>query len=165
MKFARAVILLATLFIAACASVAPPAPADDVRISLTRTRCFGFCPDYTVTIASDGEVTYEGRGFVAVTGVQHAQIPREDVSRLLARFDAIGFTSLRDEYSARATDLPTYTLSLTRNGRTKSVRDYGGAMAGMPEAVRALQDEVDRVADTARWVTRNGEPVRDPPKN
>lgn len=156
----------AALALAACAPVEapPPQPSDDVRITLSRGVCFGFCPDYTVTVTGAGEIIYNGRSFVAVTGEQHATVPRTDVAALLARFDAIQFESLRDEYRAEVTDLPTYTLTLERAGRRKTVLDYGGGMVGMPEAVRALQDEVDRVAGTARWVRRNGEPVTTPPK-
>jgi hypothetical protein len=78
----------------------------------------------------------------------------------LARFDAIGFDGLQNEHRGQMTDLPTTTITLTRNGRTKSVLDYGGFSAGMPQAVRDLQDEIDRVAGTSRWVLRNGQPVR-----
>lgn len=159
----------AALTLAACATAPAPAqpspPPQDLRITLTRDVCFGFCPAYTVTIAGDGEVAYEGRAFVAVTGRQQGEVSRDEVAALLARFDAIGFDSLRDEYRAEVTDLPTFTLTLERNGRRKTVLDYGGSMAGMPDAVRALQDEVDRVAGTARWVRRaDGSPVTTPPK-
>lgn len=139
-------------------------PSDDVRITLSRDACFGFCPAYTVTITGAGDVVYNGRSFVAVTGEQRGHVSRDDVAALLTRFDAVGFQSLRDEYRANVTDLPTYTLTLERNGITKTVLDYGGGMVGMPDAVHALQDEVDRVAGTERWVRRNGQPVTTPPK-
>lgn len=159
----RSVFALITAFaLAACASPsAPPTQDGPVRITLERGVCFGFCPDYSVSITGDGQVSYEGRRFVNVGGRQTATIPAADVQRLLARFDAAGFNNLRDEYRAEVTDLPTYVITLERNGRTKRVLDYGGVMAGMPEAVRDLQDEIDRTANTARWVLRNGQPVRE----
>lgn len=140
------------------------AMSDPVVISLARSGCYGFCPVYTVRITGEGDVTYVGQRFVNVVGEQHASVPREAVRALVARFDAAGFEGLRDSYEARVTDLPTYTLSLERDGRRKTVSDYGGLSAGMPEAVRALQQEVDRVAGTERWVLRNGEPVRTAPE-
>ena len=162
----RIVSMLAGLFAAisllACAPVEAPGPevAGDVRITLTRSVCFGFCPDYTVTITGAGDVTYSGRRFVNLTGEQQATVPAGDVARLVRRFEAARFDDLRDEYLAQVTDLPTYTLTFERNGRRKTVVDYGGSFVGMPQAVRDLQDEVDRVAGTSRWVLRNGEPVR-----
>lgn len=137
---------------------------NDVEITLTRGVCFGFCPDYTVTINGDGRVRYEGRRFVNVVGERTATIPREDVANLVRRFDEIGFDRLRDAYRAQVTDLPTYRVSITREGRTKTVVDYGGPSAGMPRSVRDLQDEIDRVAQTAQWVLRDGQPVRERPQ-
>lgn len=154
--------LVATLALACCATAPTPENAGPVEIQLERTPCYGFCPDYTVTIHGDGHVLYEGRRFVNVRGEQTAQISPADVRALLVRFDAIGFDDLQNEYRAHVTDLPTTTITLTRNGRSKSVLDYGGAGAGMPEAVRALQTEIDRLAGTARWVLRGGQPVRQP---
>lgn len=164
MNLRRALIaFFGALAITACAPVANSASeGGPVMITLQRTVCFGFCPAYTVSISGDGAVVYNGERFVNVTGEQRAQIPAADVQRLIARFDKIGFDRLRDEYRANVTDLPTYTVTLTRNGRTKRVVDYGGMSAGMPESVRQLQDEIDRTANTARWVLRDGQPVRSP---
>lgn len=155
--------LVAALALGACASAAPaptPENAGPVEISMTRTPCFGFCPDYTVTISGDGGVLYEGRRFVNVVGERRAQISPAQVQALLARFDAIGFDNLENEYRAGVTDLPSTTIQLVRNGRTKSVLDYGGTGAGMPESVRELQAEIDRASGAAQWVLRDGQPVR-----
>jgi hypothetical protein len=165
MKFRRAlVVLFGGLALASCAPVDTAADQTPTTITLTRGVCFGTCPDYTVTIASDGEVTYVGRRFVNVVGEQHATVAAADVARLLTRFDDIGFTQLRDEYRAQVTDLPTYIIVHERNGQRKTVLDYGGVSAGMPRAVRDLQNEIDRVANTGRWVLRDGQPVRPPPE-
>ena len=167
MNLARAIgAVVMGLVLAACAPVAAPAQTEaPVEITLNRTPCFGFCPDYTVTISEDGQVRYEGRNFVNALGARTASIPREDVAALLARFDAIGFAQLRDEYRGRMTDLPTTTITLTRDGHRKAVVDYGGTSVGMPQAVRELQAEIDRVARTGQWVLRDGQPVRDRPQH
>lgn len=157
------VTLAAAMAVTACALVtAPPADTGPVTITMQRTVCFGFCPAYTVSITGAGQITYTGERFVNVVGRQTATIAREDVDRLLRRFDAIGFENLRDEYRANVTDLPTTTVTLERNGRRKVVVDYGGVGAGMPESVRELQQEIDRVANTSQWVLRDGQPVRTP---
>lgn len=157
--------LVAAIALVACAPVEAPAQEAPVEITLQRTVCYGFCPDYNVSISGDGAVRYEGRSFVDAVGARTATIPRADVERLLARFDEIGFDQLRDEYRGQMTDLPTTTITLTRNGQTKRLVDYGGTSAGMPRTVRDLQAEIDRVAGTAQWVLRNGQPVRDRPQH
>ncbi len=150
--------------LASCAPVEAPAQEAPVEITLRRTVCYGFCPAYTVTITGEGEVRYIGERFVNVVGPASATIPREDVARLLARFDEIGFDQLRDTYRGSMTDLPTTTITLVREGRRKVLVDYGGTSVGMPRAVRELQAEIDRVAGTAQWVLRDGQPVRDRPQ-
>jgi hypothetical protein len=152
--------VIGALALSACAPVETPAAEGPAMITMTRSMCFGFCPAYRVTISSDGEVTYVGERFVDAVGERRATIPRADVERLLQRFDEVRFDQLRDAYRAEVTDLPTYTITLERNGRTKTVVDYGGLSAGMPRAVRDLQDEIDHVANTGQWVLRNGQPVR-----
>jgi len=162
------IALFGAAVLVACAPVDAPAEQptmSNVEIRLNRGVCFGFCPDYTVTINGEGQVRYEGRRFVNVRGERTATIPREDVARLVARFDEIGFDRLNDAYRAQVSDLPSYTVTLTRDGRTKTVVDYGGTGTGMPASVRALQDEIDRVAGTAQWVLRDGQPVRDRPEH
>lgn len=164
----RFLIAFGAAALLACAPVNSPAETPPVNspaeITLVRTLCFGFCPDYTVTLTGDGQVRYEGRRFVNEVGIRTATVPREDVARLLERFDAIGFERLNDEYRGQMTDLPTTTVTLVRNGRRKTVVDYGGVSAGMPREMRELQREIDRVAQTAQWVLRDGQPVRDRPE-
>lgn len=156
--------VLAAIVLASCAPVEAPAQEAPVEITLRRTVCYGFCPAYTVTISGAGEVRYVGERFVNVVGPANDTIPREDVERLLARFDEIGFDRLRDEYRGQMTDLPTTTITLVRDGRRKVLVDYGGTSVGMPRAVRDLQAEIDRVAGTAQWVLRDGQPVRERPE-
>ncbi len=159
------IAMFGAIALAACAPVQSAAQEGPAVITLSRTVCFGFCPAYRVTISSDGQVTYVGEAFVNVRGEQRATIPAADVQRLLARFDEIGFEQLNDEYRSAATDMPTYTITLERDGRRKRVVDYGGPGVGMPASVRELQAEIDRVANTARWVLRDGQPVRDRPEH
>ena len=154
---------LGAIVLSACAPTTTTAE-EPVSITLTRSVCFGFCPAYRVTITGAGEVAYAGERFVNVVGERRATIPRADVEALLRRFDEIGSMNLRDAYRAQVTDLPTYTITLERNGRRKTVLDYGGVGAGMPRSVRDLENEIDRVANTGQWVLRNGQPVGGEPE-
>jgi hypothetical protein len=128
--------------------------AGPVSITLERTACFGACPIYSVSIDGAGAVTYTGQRFVSVIGERRGQASRADVEALLQAFDAAQFQSLQSEYRAHITDQPSQIITLTRNGATKRVLDYAGTAAGMPEAVRRLEQEIDRVANTAQWVGR-----------
>lgn len=162
--------LFAVVSTAGCASFPDVADRESVRISLTRTACFGTCPAYTVQIRGDGLVSYAGQAHVAVTGRHVDRISDETVSRLIEMFRVAEFFSLRDEYVGNRTDHPRYEVSFTGSGRTKRVIDYIGKEGGMPESVTMLEDAIDRLAGTAKWVqgtpelvdalTRSGIPFR-----
>jgi hypothetical protein len=121
---------------------------SDALIKLERTRCFGQCPAYWVTIEADGRVIYEGRDFVRVKGRQTARISPGAVAALLETAERIGFFNLNDAYRARVTDNPTTFVTITRAGRTKTIEDYVSA----PAAVKDLESKIDEAAGTRRWV-------------
>ena len=121
---------------------------EDVTISLERTSCFGFCPDYAVTVFGNGTVVYEGRNFVAVEGIQRGQISQGDVRELVDEFYDARFFNMHDRYEQSVTDLPSQTTSITIDGKTKSVYRYGFE----PERLAMLEDKIDEIAQTEKWV-------------
>ncbi|HLG37531.1 MAG TPA: DUF6438 domain-containing protein [Nitrososphaera sp.] len=135
--------------------IPPPESIENAEITLDRTACFGSCPDYSLTIYGNGTVIYEGRNFVAVTGKQSATIPEQDVRNLVGYFYDINYFSLRDEYTAQVTDLPTTTTSIRIDGRFKQVINYYGA----PEELALLEARIDEVAKSERWV--DAQPIVD----
>ena len=130
-----------------------PTPArsgdiGDVVITLERTRCFGTCPVYRLTIYGDGKVVYQGEDFVKVKGTQTAHMVREKVEGLVNEFDKVRFFSLQDRYTGSVTDLPTTITSITIHGKTKTVRNYFGA----PKELIALEEKIDETTHSKQWV-------------
>src|SRR6266545_3806614 len=114
----KRISIVAILSLIVCsASIAKPilvAPkATDDLITLERTACFGTCPIYTVSIASDGTVSFQGRQYTkakAATG----KISRKAFRRLVREFEKINYFSLPDEFAPGTkvcpqmiTDLPS----------------------------------------------------------
>jgi uncharacterized protein DUF6438 len=122
----------------------PPQSVENVVITLERTPCFGSCPDYSLTVYGNGTVIYDGRNFVAVTGRQSSTISQDNVHELVTMFYAMGYFSIKDEYSAPVTDLPTTTTSIAIDGRYKHVVNYYGA----PEKLIDLENKIDEIART-----------------
>jgi hypothetical protein len=166
----RAIVLLAMIASVSSANATMPSASADagpsafpsvrdfqsVRITLKRSLCFGTCPFYSIEIRGTGNVLYRGSDCVALRGEKADTIPVKRVRKLVAAFERAEFFALRDSYRSRVTDIPTFTLSLSLDGKQKSVEDYGGTMVGMPDTVRALEDAVDRAASTERWVYEGG---------
>jgi hypothetical protein len=148
-----------------------PATFDytNFKATLQRTACFGSCPDYEVTILGTGQVQFDPdprqandeagihRAFSPDSGMlvplkNVDNIDRAKVNRLIAAIYKTNFFKLKNSYEAGITDSPTYVVTVTMNGKAKTVTDYVGKMAGMPETVSALEDLIDEVAGTSRWI-------------
>ena len=132
---------------------APVIRADsEIEITLSRSGCYGSCPQYSVTLHGDGGVVFDGGGFVVAGGKHTDHLDPAQVKELAAKFLEADFYSMDDEYTASVTDNPSYQVSISIDGRTKKVLDYVGQWTGMPAAISDLEDEVDTVARTARWI-------------
>lgn len=154
----------------------PVAPLSDFEITLERSACYGSCPDYRVSISGDGRVRYSSRESrfsvsaadvhlvyngtnVLLLGPYESQVDTKSVGALVAKFRAAHFVGMRSEYVAAVTDSPTYALTLRAGKMEKRVTDYVGRSAGMPAIVKALEDAVDTLAGSERWVRGNEESV------
>jgi hypothetical protein len=129
-------------------------------ITLERGACFGTCPIYKVSIASDGTVMFEGFNYTKTKGKATARIKRQDFQKLVKEFEKIKYFSLDDKYvpgeancGPSATDMPYVKSSIQLKGKAKSVSHYQGCFGS--EVVRslfALDRRIDEVAGTAKWI-------------
>lgn len=133
--------------------VAPPIlrPDSKVTIMLERGGCYGTCPSYTVTLSTDG-IVFEGGEFVAAHGRHTDTVDADEVRNLAKKFVAADFYSMDASYTASVTDNPAYILSITIDGSSKKVDDYVGSWVGMPAVITELENEVDSLAHTDRWI-------------
>ncbi len=126
-------------------------PDSKVTISLERTGCFGSCPSYTVTVSTNG-IVFDGGDYVVASGRHIDTVDVDEVRKLAQNFVAADFYSMDASYTASVTDCPTYSLSITIDGHPTGVDDYVGSKVGMPEIITELEDEVDALARTDRWI-------------
>ena len=122
------------------------------RVSLSRGGCLGSCSVYAVEILGDGRARYQGDRFVVIEGRRDVLVSPELLSEVLAAAKTADLYRLEDAYAGGPTDGATYEVSVTVGGRTKTITDYNGQLAGMPPAVTALERAIDRAAGTGRWV-------------
>jgi hypothetical protein len=128
-------------------------------ITLERSVCFGTCPSYKVTVASDGTVTFEGRDFVKTKGTATARIKSDDFNKLVTEFEKIYF-SLDDKYEPgtpgcgpAVTDMPYVQTSIQINGKTKRVSHYHGCRESeVLRALSALERKIDEIGGTEKWI-------------
>jgi len=138
---------------------AKPAPDPTFSARLERGPCYGSCPSYSVAIDATGAVRFVGEKSVTGRGVpcqgEHQwKIPANAVARLAAKVDASGFFGFKPAYRAGMTDMPTFTVTVTRRGRTRTVTDYVGLSVGMPQAMVELENAIDEAATDRPCVLR-----------
>jgi hypothetical protein len=153
--------ILGSFFAASCSEAGQrPAAADltKVKITLQRSACEGGCPEYKVTIHGDGRVVFmtePARALmqaILLPGTHEDQIAPEKVAALFAQFQKAGFFNLRSSYVSGWVDIPESVLTVDTGRRQKSVTDSWGEKVGMPKIVTELQEAVDKVAGTDRWL-------------
>jgi hypothetical protein len=143
-----------------------PPPADPTfRVMLARGMCLGACPRYTVEIDSAGLVTFTGaRSTIEPSapclGRRRWRVPPAVVTQLQRQVDASGFFGLKDEYAGDVTDMPRFSVTVTRGGRTKTVSDYVGLTVGMPKAMADLEDDIDIAAHDMACVETSAAPAK-----
>jgi hypothetical protein len=145
--------------------VFPPPPVDpmpeDARISLSRTACLGDCPVYEVVLRANGDVVWLGGRDVAVEAPAVRTIPREAFAALWRIVASAPFEDLPadaprlgDEFCpSHATCMPSAIVVVEGAGLRRRVEDYHGCTGHeLLEAFRVLEDRIDEVAGTDRWI-------------
>jgi hypothetical protein len=103
-------------------------------------------------------VEFVGTRFVSRVGTDSARVAAGEIDSLVGSLETAGFFGLADAYVPDAptcgpyhTDAPTVTISVTAPGRSKTVRHDHGC-GGAPDHLTGLEQLIDSVAGTARWI-------------
>jgi len=133
--------------------VTPPDFRSDSKflIKLGRSGCMGTCPAYDVEI-HESEVVFLGYSYVVAPGRHIVKLNPVQTRALVRRFIDSDFYSMAPKYVQAVTDCPTYTLSIEIDGHRKQVIDYVGEEVGMPQSISDLEEAVDNLAGTDRWI-------------
>ncbi|MCC6328557.1 MAG: hypothetical protein IT174_08575 [Acidobacteria bacterium] len=148
----------------------------DLVITLWRSTCFGSCPSYSLTIATDLTVKFVPLGNPAHRGEGPApslplmgSVTADDLRTLLAEIDKISFWSLGNNYGNTgksktgptcpkyATDNPSAAITIERNGKKKTVSHYLGCSGTQVlDDLEKLENKIDEIAKTTEWTSQFG---------
>jgi hypothetical protein len=142
-------------------------------IELERGPCYGRCPVYGVRVSQPGTVRFDGRQHVADSGVHEIGLDEATTTALLARVALAPFDTTERAYVEGSagcgpwvTDAPSVVLRRTlrverstTNGDTvvSQVVRLDTGCTGAPRWITELAAEIDRAADTDRWITSRTE--------
>lgn len=140
-----------------------PISVDFDSVTLQRTACYGQCPIYAVEIYGNGQVKYTGKDFVKVKGIRQSSVPPANVELLAAALRHVKFEQIREKYQfetdgcvSMPTDFPSFSISVTKAGKTKSVAFYTGCHGPTvpAEDLEWLSNTIDVLAQTGRLVSQ-----------
>jgi hypothetical protein len=131
-----------------------PGDPDFFRIELSSGPCLGDCPTYSMSIDSDGAVSFVGERCLLRPGVSEKQVSPEDARAVYDELMATDFRTLGDRYLDEehgcmlATDQPTTLWKVFADGKKKSLKHYRGCagVEGLDE-VDAVRQHMHRRAD------------------
>jgi len=143
----RIALCIVLIFLALASSAQSRVPNDDFSLTLERTGCLGSCPDYKVSIQSDGTLHYEGRFYVRAKGIREKKLPLKIVQRLAKRLQEEDFFHW-EQTGGVCLDTPETHITATLKGVQKHVMEGCNA----PGKVRKLADEIEKIAGLKRWI-------------
>lgn len=124
------------------------ADLEGLRVVLTRTGCLGLCPDYTLTIEQDGQVTFEGRYGTWVKGKATEKLNTPAMLEIVREVRKAGFFNLQDSYGVGWDDGRTYWLNVQLDGQSKTIKNYGQE----PARLDMLQRRIDQITNSDQWI-------------
>ncbi|MDE2307747.1 MAG: hypothetical protein KGJ97_05580 [Xanthomonadaceae bacterium] len=162
-----------TLLLTACGTWAATGghrhAASATVVSMERTTCFGMCPAYSVTLAADGHVTFDGIAHVQTMGPAAAQASPAQLEAVRAAIAQADLRSLGDHYTTHADgcsplmmDMNGVKITISDAHGSKTVDFYYGCRGAIANQVRpridTLASSIDRQLDTARWIGKPSGP-------
>jgi hypothetical protein len=132
-----------------CSALSSAGDSKSFSIRLERLGCFGACPNYVVTVASNGSVVWEGKDFVRVKGTRTSIINAKGIQEIRGRLNALRFSGQEgQEIKGAVMDGPIETTTIKHGGRTQVFKPD----EIWPEGLLELQGTVDRVTKTQQWI-------------
>jgi Domain of unknown function (DUF6438)/Gram-negative bacterial TonB protein C-terminal/Ankyrin repeats (3 copies)/Ankyrin repeats (many copies) len=136
----------------------PPVSIDKGDfVKLSRSGCYGTCPIYEVTVAANGDITWQGSAFVYSIGIGHSRIEPEAALAFIKQFQLPKFWALCTGYDASITDNATTQINVQIGGRSKTVWNYASSA---PAWLETYEEAIDAAANTHVW--RHGESRTEP---
>jgi hypothetical protein len=101
-------------------------------------------------------VEYAGKNFVRIGGPETTTIGASQFASILQELDNVHFFSLDDQAFERCKDTAKVTVSVSIDGKTKSVTSDSycvGSKSGPQAQLVALTQRIDAMVGSDRWVS------------
>ena len=114
----------------------PDTLPDFDQIIYSSSGCYGSCPIIDISITKEGNVLFQGEGYVKSLGFYSGNLESKAKNYIFGKFRRANPLGLQDNYSVSHTDDQSLTTTFIQNGKiVKTIHDYG--MAGTNELIWA----------------------------
>lgn len=128
-------------------------------VELRTGACFGYCPVIRLTVRESGLVEYEGQQFAERQGLDSFRLTKDEMKRLRKQVRQVNLWQYPDRVESQVADAPWATLTVARDGKTKSV---AGSM-DRPEPLLELENAIKNLAETHGFQVKRGVNPKEPP--
>ena len=136
------------IIISSCSLIKKKIQTSNIFLSMKRTPCYGTCPQYQVTIFSNGLIKYEGKRFVDKIGCFHSKLSRKKIENIVSLVNKINYFKLDSVYSSNVTDLPSVVTEVLVNRKNHRVVDKNLSETKL----NILYDEIDKlIIEVNEW--------------
>lgn len=154
------VLSVSFLLLLSCKSVSQDNQQQQVLplLHFQKTTCFGSCPAYQATIATDGNVTFAGFAHVPSTDTLVFKLPPATLDSLKLVIDGLDYTTLQNLYPTQWSDMPSTLTTFYQDGKqVKRIKHTEGG----PEKLRQFQEWLDKILlDMAEVAAKEKLPVK-----
>ncbi|MEM9920666.1 MAG: DUF6438 domain-containing protein [Bacteroidota bacterium] len=126
-------------------------------MEMHKTACFGKCPVFGLIIYENGKASYDGRMNTDKLGFHTRQLSKKEFKAIRKAFDKADLWQYQDEYRSDIHDLPFIGIRYHKGDKSK----YINGDVARPEAVKALEEQMDAIAQADGWTLI--EPLKDVP--
>ncbi|MBI1307911.1 MAG: hypothetical protein GC181_15010 [Bacteroidetes bacterium] len=116
-------------------------------IKFERTACYGSCPIYTFTLNGNGKAIFEGTRFTDKIGKYEKQFNAEETRSLFTLLNSIQWDTLKVDYPAYVSDLPSTIFEYHFKNTNKKVVVTGDH----PEILNTFKTRLHNLASTDGW--------------
>lgn len=141
----KAFFFTAIFFIVSCHSI----ESEISQINFEADFCFGTCPIFEMSIQEDGTAFYNAISYNKLEGKFRTIIHKPQLDSLKTQISKANIFTLNNNYSIAFTDHPTYILTVKlKNGRTKTIKDYGPAG---PKKLKLVYGYIFSLRESQDW--------------
>lgn len=157
-RFPIIIIFFLALLTYACLDTPKPLKVKESQkvIEMSKSPCFGNCPEYNITIYETGIATFQGIRNTDRLGLFMKKIGQERVQQIINKCVSANLMQFQDVYKSDVPDLQTVTIVYYEGKEKKTI----AGKRERPLKVLEIEELLDEIAFSADW-----EKVEDAPSD